>query len=159
MHLIVCEKVAILSRVRWVKWHILPQFLVVMIYIIIFLIDSPKSILTYLMWLSYSDRTAPIPRSLLISVMNCFKESYIDGLVQECSISSALAMEILQSCPKIWIWCLLIGTMLHILFESLLTCRGEVEINAVFIQCVPLAAGIHQHPKQFLVVMIYIIIF
>ena len=113
-----------------------------------FLIDSPKSILTYLKWLPYSDRTAPIPRSLLISVMNCFKESYIDGLVQECSISSALAMEILQSCPKIWIWFLLIGTMLHILFESLLTCRGEVEINAVFIQCVPLAAGIHQHPKQ-----------
>ena len=28
----------------------------------------------------------------------------IDGLVQDCSISSALAMEILQSCAKPWIW-------------------------------------------------------
>ena len=29
-----------------------------------------------------------------------FKKTYIDGLVQDCSISSALAMEILQSCTK-----------------------------------------------------------
>ena len=28
------------------------------------------------------------------------KMVYIDGLVQDCSISSALAMEILQSCTK-----------------------------------------------------------
>ena len=28
----------------------------------------------------------------------------IDGLVQYCSNSSALAMELLQSCPKPWIW-------------------------------------------------------
>ena len=26
---------------------------------------------------------------------------YFDGLVQECSVSSALAMETLQSCPKL----------------------------------------------------------
>ena len=33
-------------------------------------------------------------------------ESHFDGLVQDCSISSALAMEILQSCtkPSIWHW-------------------------------------------------------
>ena len=29
-----------------------------------------------------------------------FGMSYIDGLVQDCSIFSALAMEILQSCTK-----------------------------------------------------------
>ena len=29
---------------------------------------------------------------------------HIDGLMQDCSISSALAMEILQSCTKPWIW-------------------------------------------------------
>ena len=29
---------------------------------------------------------------------------YIDGLVQDCSISSALAMEILQACTKISIY-------------------------------------------------------
>ena len=29
---------------------------------------------------------------------------HTDGFVQECSISSALAMEILQSCAKPWIW-------------------------------------------------------
>ena len=29
---------------------------------------------------------------------------HIDGFLQDCSISSALAMEILQSCVKPWIW-------------------------------------------------------
>ena len=29
----------------------------------------------------------------------------IDGLVQDCCISNTLAMEILQSCTKPWIWC------------------------------------------------------
>ena len=29
---------------------------------------------------------------------------HIDGLVQDCSISSALAMEIMQSCTKPWLW-------------------------------------------------------
>ena len=32
-------------------------------------------------------------------------DAYIDGLVQDCSISSALAMEILQSCTKSLICC------------------------------------------------------
>ena len=31
-------------------------------------------------------------------------EAYIDGLVQDCSNSSALAMELLQSCTMPWIW-------------------------------------------------------
>ena len=30
--------------------------------------------------------------------------SYIDGFVQDCSKSSALAMELLQSCIKLSIW-------------------------------------------------------
>ena len=30
---------------------------------------------------------------------------YIDGLVQDCSNSIALAMELLQSCAKPFIWC------------------------------------------------------
>ena len=33
-------------------------------------------------------------------MINCAPLQYIDGLVQDCSISSALAMETLQSCTK-----------------------------------------------------------
>ena len=35
----------------------------------------------------------------------CMSKCYIDGLVQDCSISSALAMEILQFCAKPLISC------------------------------------------------------
>ena len=38
--------------------------------------------------------TAPVP------VLMGVEEKHFDGLVQDCSISSALAMEILQSCTK-----------------------------------------------------------
>ena len=33
-------------------------------------------------------------------LLRWYHENYIDGLVQDCSVSSALAMEILQSCSK-----------------------------------------------------------
>ena len=44
----------------------------------------------------------------LLYVNDC--EHYIDGLVQDCSISSALAMDILQSCtkPSIYRLCIII---------------------------------------------------
>ena len=32
--------------------------------------------------------------------MNLYVQAYIDGLLQDCSNSSALAMELLQSCTK-----------------------------------------------------------
>ena len=41
------------------------------------------------------------------SIMNCMHLIYdINGLMQDCSNSSALAMELLQSCPKPTIWLL-----------------------------------------------------
>ena len=49
-------------------------------------------------------------RSTLIPSMVCVERgevTYIDGLVQDCSISIALAMEILQSCTKPSIWSLM----------------------------------------------------
>ena len=36
----------------------------------------------------------------MILTTNDIEKSYIDDLLQDCSISSALAMEILQSCTK-----------------------------------------------------------
>ena len=50
---------------------------------------------------------------LLIVCQGCFISAvpYIDGLVQDCSISSALALEILQSCTKPSISYMIIGKM------------------------------------------------
>ena len=38
-----------------------------------------------------------------IEKKKCFCEYHLKGLVQDCSNSSALAMELLQSCPKLLI--------------------------------------------------------
>ena len=57
----------------------------------------------------------------LLYVNDC--EHYIDGLVQDCSIASALAMEILQSCtkPSIYRLCIIIlRTFLQSLAENMI---------------------------------------
>ena len=51
-------------------------------------------------------------------------EEYFDGLVQDCSISSALAMGILQSCAKQSIWAVLYIYIYHIVRQTLLLVLG-----------------------------------
>ena len=41
---------------------------------------------------------------LFVAKARIYKVSYVDGSVQDCSISSVLALEILQSCTKLSIW-------------------------------------------------------
>ena len=45
-------------------------------------------------WCRIGDEPLPEP------LMSQYTDVYIDGLVQDCSISSALALEILQFCTK-----------------------------------------------------------
>ena len=45
------------------------------------------------------------------SVAFSHQQGYIDGLVQDCSNSSALAMDLLQSCTTLWI-CLVLHVMI-----------------------------------------------
>ena len=44
--------------------------------------------------------------------LGCIWKVYIDGLVQHCSNSSALSMELLQPCTKPSTWCLYISSQL-----------------------------------------------
>ena len=44
----------------------------------------------------YRPGTEPSSKQMMIQLTN----AYIDGLVQDCSNSSALAMELLQSCTE-----------------------------------------------------------
>ena len=52
-----------------------------------------------LQWWKWSDNKN-LETSLCICITCKFTETYINDLVQDCSISTALAMEILQSCSK-----------------------------------------------------------
>ena len=52
----------------------------------------------------FSDKYANVEYVYLISVLRLICKSYTDSLVQNCSISRALAMETVRSCMKLSIW-------------------------------------------------------
>ena len=72
---------------------------------------------------------------------------YIDDLVQDCSNSSALAMELLQSCakPLIWQWWLKVS----ILKDDKKPCnfKGCWKINMCLIQCLLIKIYFGKHGK------------
>ena len=65
--------------------------------------------------------------------LNILCNEYIDGLVQDCSISSALAMEILQSCtkPLIWITCMY---ELTTLYDLIINCWRPIIFFTIYWQ-------------------------
>ena len=63
-----------------------------------------------------------------------YKNHDIDGLVQDCSMFSALAMEILQSCtkPSIWLRLYSLVSTLHVLLDTII----ELDINIKYLSLI-----------------------
>ena len=66
---------------------------------------------------------ANISQSVLPLYSDTGTNRHTNGFVQDCSISSALAMEILQSCAKPWIWYQCICGVVRPLFLRNISCK------------------------------------
>ena len=80
----------------------------------------------------------------IVYIFSWFLYHYIDGLVQDCSISSALAMEILQSCTKPSIWYYADQRLSAIAFLYLIL---DVEIHTKMVNLNPAWISNHMRGK------------